>query len=572
MNGCRLLFWLGLLACLGGCQNPLQSPDLKGLQQRYQDLAAPRKMDESATRRAPPPATNSIELVSAAQAEDKLPPRKEPKVILSIPPELPGSGEPNFQMPKLPKNEADVKRYKAELDAYVKKTYPQLPPLEAELAVAPGPEGHPLTLADLQQLAVKYSPAIRAAEAAVDAARGALRQSLAYPNPTFSFQNDTLGTGPAGYPGFAIDQVIKTGNKLQLQGAAAMMDLFNAQVALRRARSDVAYQVRTNYFAVVVALENERLSRAFARFTDEIYKTQINLLKGQQAAAYEPLQLRPLALQARFSLIQAANQYRASWRQLAAALGLSDMPPSEIAGRVDQPVPTYDYEKAREIMLSRHTDVLTAENNIRRAEYALKLAEVMPVPDVEVLALLQKDYTTPPFYVAPSVHVSVALPVWDRNQGGIRQAQGLLAQAQKNLPVARNTLINTLADAFNRYTTAKQQVDIARQQLEDQVRVYKHVYSRFHGGDKAVTFGDVVTAQQALAGYVSGYLTALGLQWTAVVDVANLLQTDDLYLGDPVLAAPDVPLVEHLEALFHCLGSADAGVRLGSPVVEAVGR
>jgi cobalt-zinc-cadmium efflux system outer membrane protein len=248
------------------------------------------------------------------------------------------------------------------------------------------------------------------------------------------------------------------------------------------------------------------------------------------------------------------------------------MPPSEIVGRVDQPVPTYDYEKVREIMLGRHTDVLTAENNIRKAEYALKLAEVTPIPDVDVMALAQRDYTTPPFYIAPSVHVSVALPVWDRNQGGIRQAQGLLAQAQKNLPVARNTLINTLADAFNRYTTAKQQVEIARQQLEDQVRVYKHVYSRFHGGDKAVTFGDVVTAQQALAGYVSGYLTALGLQWTAVVDVANLLQTEDLYLGDPVLAAPDVPLVENLEALFHCPGSVDAGVRLGSPVVEAVGR
>ena len=41
-----------------------------------------------------------------------------------------------------------------------------------------------------------------------------------------------------------------------------------------------------------------------------------------------------------------------------------------------------------------------------------------------------------------------------------------------------------------------------------------------------VVFGDLVTAQQTLAGYITAYVTALGSQWQAVVDIANLLQTD----------------------------------------------
>ncbi len=254
-----------------------------------------------------------------------------------------------------------------------------------------------------------------------------------------------MATFQAGYQGFFVDQLIKTANKLQLQGAAATMDLLNAQLALRKARTDVAYQVRTNYFAVLVALENVKLSRAFARFTNDIYSAQVKLMKGTVAAFYEPMQLRTLANAARLNLITASNQYQASWRQLAVSLGLPDMPPSDIAGRVDMPVPLYEYQDVLQRMLSQHTDVLTAQNNIHKGRYLLQLARVTPIPDVGVHVMVQKDYTTPPFLIAPSLAVSVALPIWDRNLGGIQQAEGLLNQAMHNLPVVQNALINSLA-------------------------------------------------------------------------------------------------------------------------------
>jgi cobalt-zinc-cadmium efflux system outer membrane protein len=551
----RHFLWVVLLAGLAGCQNPMQTAAFKSLEAETRDLTASIEKDTSAGSPLPR-ITDASQPIQLAAFQEKQKPKKEP-VGIPIPSELPGSDFKKFEVP-------DVKD-KAAFDKYVKKIYPPLPPLAPDLVFAPGPEGQPMTLADLQRLATQYSPAIRAAEAAVVAARGGLRQSMAYPNPTFYFANDTLGTGPAGYPGFGIDQVIKTGNKLQLQGAAATMDLFNAQLALRRARTDVAYQVRSNYFAVLVALENFKLNRAFARFTDEIYTAQVKKMKGNVAAFYEPMQLRPLALQARFNLIQAINQYQASWRQLAVSLGLPDMPPSEVAGRVDFPVPIFEYEEALQIMLSRHTDVLIAQNNIHKAEYLLKLARITPIPDVEVNALVQKDYTTPPFLIAPSVHVGVPVPIWDRNQGGIQQAQGFLTQTLHNLSVAKNTLTNSLAEAFNRYLTSKRQVEITHAQVIDQVRVYGRVYARHQAEPDAVTFGDIVTAQQTLGTYLSVYLAALGAQWTAVVDVANLLQTDDLFKGTSGKDDPDVPGLEEIEEMIRYqeegVRGQEAGVR-----------
>src|SRR5205807_1270644 len=104
----------------------------------------------------------------------------------------------------------------------------------------------------------------------VEAARGAALQAGAYPNPNFGYQWDTAGTGAtAGYQGAFVEQTIKTGGKLKLAQAAALMDLLNAQLALRRAQTDLTAQVRAGYFAVLVAQETIQVTGALARLTDE---------------------------------------------------------------------------------------------------------------------------------------------------------------------------------------------------------------------------------------------------------------------------------------------------------------
>jgi hypothetical protein len=178
--------------------------------------------------------------------------------------------------------------------------------------------------------------------------------------------------------------------------------------------------------------------------------------------------------------------------------------------------------------------------------------------------LTQKDYTTPPNQVANTVVVSLPIPVWDQNRGGIYAAKWNLAQASVGPEQARNALIGTLADAFNRYLTARQTVDVAGRQIRDQVRVYRGLYERRQQNPDAVTFGDLVTAQQTLAGFVTSYVTALGLQWQATVDVANLLQTEDLYAaGQPQQGVEPLPDLRCLIPPPDREHTATAAERLG---------
>src|SRR5207247_4457006 len=142
--------------------------------------------------------------------------------------------------------------------------------------------------------------------------------------------------------------------KLTLARAMAQVDLQNAELALKRAQTDLAGQVRAGYFAVLVAQENLKVSRALARFTDEVYRVQVDQVKLAQAAAYEPRQLRVFALQARNNLSAARNRDISAWTQLTATLGLAKMPPTQLAGSVDMPVPVYRYDVVLARMLKEH--------------------------------------------------------------------------------------------------------------------------------------------------------------------------------------------------------------------------
>ncbi len=174
----------------------------------------------------------------------------------------------------------------------------------------------------------------------VQAARGAAIQAGAYPNPTVAFQEDNVNTGDtAGFQGVGISQTIPTGGKLALARKAANVDVQNAELTLHRTRNELITQVRSNYYAVLVARERIKVNRALSEFAEKVYRAQIGRTKTGQAAPYEPLQLRVLVLQARAQLIQSQNEYGAAWRRLAATLSAPEMAPVELVGDVNISVP-----------------------------------------------------------------------------------------------------------------------------------------------------------------------------------------------------------------------------------------
>ena len=227
-------------------------------------------------------------------------------------------------------------------------------------------------------MAVARNPLIRQAASDVEAARGNMIQAGAYPNPHVGYQCDDINTGlTAGYQGGASARRSSPAASCGWPGPRRSRSP-QCGTGVGRARYDLATQVRSNYLGVLVARERIKVNDALAQFADRVYRMQAKRVSAGQAAAYEPLQLRVLAVQAQTQLIQSNQQYVAAWRKLAVTLNCPEMAPTPLAGRIDGPVPLIGYEAAREQILRTHTDLVTAQNAVAQAQYQLRLARITP--------------------------------------------------------------------------------------------------------------------------------------------------------------------------------------------------
>ncbi len=504
---------------------------------------------------APPPveatpATVGVAELVVQKPAGEQPPKEKPPTTpvserLQLPADLPGSGVPRIRLPEK----------RAEREAAIKSLFPTLPALPSPYQPVPGPEGKPLTLPELRDMALARNPLIRQASASVEAARGVAIQVGLYPNPRIGYVGDSINqASTAGSHGGFVEQTIKTGHKLQLARGAALVDVEIAEYNLRRAEVDLTTQVRRNYFSVLAAERSFTIARALATLSADVYNYQVARLRGGEGAAYEPLQARVLAFQARAALLQSQNRLISAWRQLTATLSSPKMPPTALAGNLDNDVPHFIAAEVVSRVLATHTDVRIAESGIQRAQLNLRLAEVTARPDIDLHYQVEYDKTAQPNNAMHGVSVGFQLPLWNRNQGGIREAQANLARVSDEPERVRNDLLTQTAVAFERYDNNRALVMMYRDQIiPDQVRAYRSLYFRYSTEKPDdLNFNDVVTAQQTLADAIRSYIESINGLWDSVVDIANLLQVDDL---DAAASKPDgfdrcpVPSLEPLPTL-----------------------
>src|SRR5262245_28513621 len=133
------------------------------------------------------------------------------------------------------------------------------PPLTAAPASASlagsdvAPANSPLSLADLEQLALQGNPTLRQTAAQVEAARGRAVQAGLYPNPTVGYQGELIGVeGTAGeLQGLFIDQTIVTAGKLRLSRAKFAQEVSQAEALALAQQYRVRNGVRMRFYQLL---------------------------------------------------------------------------------------------------------------------------------------------------------------------------------------------------------------------------------------------------------------------------------------------------------------------------------
>lgn len=485
-------------------------------------------------------ATSSNRLIALVAGE-------KAAVDFRIPEIFPGASAELLKVPP-----RDDKQSAADRRAAIAKLYDDLPEIRNPLGDGWQTAGPAMSLAELQQLALANSPRMTAAAAAIEAARGKVIQAGLGPNPTVGYQADTVGTGDtAGYHGVFAEQTIVTADKLCLAQLVLQQDVERAQIEYREAAVELATKVRRQYIEALMAEARVKFAVALAELFQQSYETQVKLVQIDEVPAFEPLQLRVSVLRSANDVTRAHNQYVGAWRQLAAVLNTPELTPRPLAGEYDILLPDLAYEPALSQLLQHHTQVAKANTQITRAQRDIQLQDAVPTPNVELGGAIFYDDTSPANTLAFNLQVGLPLPLRDDNRGNQLSAAAALMEARANAGIVQNDLTSQLADVHARFATNRElAVRYRNEILRDQVRTYRGLLNKFQVNREQSEFVELVVAQQQLAGSVSEYLNVLSDQWQAAVDLAEVLQTDDLFgmFSDPSISTdglPDDTILQH---------------------------
>ncbi len=382
-----------------------------------------------------------------------------------------------------------------------------------------------LTMDDLIQTGLMNSPAVAQAGARVDALRGRWVQAGLPPNPTVGYVGTELGQDARGGQngGFAGQEFI-TGGKLRLDRVTVAREIQRANQQLAATQLRVSTDVRKAAYAVLVAQRRVELAETLTQLSGQAVQASRDLQEAQEIPRAGLLQSELEQQNAAIISQTARNAYSSAWRQLTAIIG-SDLPPQPIAGDVSQLPAMLDWDEQLARVTTTSPEIGAAVADIMRAQSALRRAGVEPIPNITTQFSVQYDESTN--YTIGGVQAGIPLPLWNRNQGGIRQARAEVGEARRNAERVELDLKRRLAEAFQIYATARTQAETyATSILPKAQETFELVQRGYRLGE--IGYLDLLTAQRTYSQTNLAYLDALAALWSSYSEIDGLLLSGSL--------------------------------------------
>jgi len=386
----------------------------------------------------------------------------------------------------------------------------------------------PLSLGDLEQMAVQGNPTLAQAAARIEAARGKALQAGLYPNPTVGYVGDRIGAaGTAGeMQGLFVDQIIVTAGKLRLSRAAYCQEVAGAEAQALAQQYRVLNGVRVRFYELLARQRLLEVQAQLLKNADDAIATTQELINIGAANKSDLLQARIEARQERVSLESTRILYLAGWQQLAAFLGNPGLTSDQrLQGNLEElaPVPAYDASLAH--LLEASPELQQARADVVRCSIALRREQVEPIPNVQLQVSNGYDFETR--NDVTSVQLGLRLPLWDKNQGNIRTAQANVSRAQAEVNRVELSLRQRLARTYASYRAAQVAVEEYRKgSLPEAKEAYELYLGSYHSGRAA--WPQVLVALRTYFQLSVDYVNSLEQLRRAEVVILGLLLVDGL--------------------------------------------
>ena len=371
-------------------------------------------------------------------------------------------------------------------------------------------------LTALSLVAFYFHPDLDVARAQLAGAKASRITAGERPNPTVSLTPtyDTT-TGPPWILGLNLDIPVETMGKRGYRVAQAI----HQSEAARHNLASTAWQVRSRLRKNLLALYAARASEALLQNQERIQSESVRLFEAQlQAGAVSPFEVtqsRVALNQTRFALLDAEKQAATARVQLAEAAGIS---PSALEGvelnfdafkRLPNAIP--DTAARRQALINR-SDILGALAEYAATQSALQLEVAKQYPNIHLNPGYQLDQTDNKW----TLGLTVELPVFNQNQGGIAEAAARRTTSAARFNALQARVLSEIEQAVTAYRASLKKAEAAEalnRELSTQLRTAQGMFDagEISGIELAQRQLELTTASLAQLDAVAKAQESLGL-------------------------------------------------------------
>jgi cobalt-zinc-cadmium efflux system outer membrane protein len=390
---------------------------------------------------------------------------------------------------------------------------------------------------DLIQRALGSNGELAAARLEVERARARLRQAALRKNPSVDIEHATGAfTGSPGERETSIGLSIplELGGLRQRRIDLAKASLEATEAEIQNRERQLASEVYAIYAEAMAALRELQITENLNDIDTQTTRfVQARVNEGESA----PIELNLLRVEVdrlRSRRALSEGKLKASLLKLKLVAGLFSDEPLRLREELESPQlqsPPASVSAAIELALRSRPDLRLARLNEELAQAGLRLAqaearpEVIPftkytvgrsiIEDTPVGSLIDHDKTI-------SFGVSIALPIFNRNQGDKAEAALAISQAEKRRQFLEQIVRSEVSSAYERYEAARNAVQVYQQGViarsNENIRAIRAAYEI---GEFRIS--DLLTEQRRLAESQQEFTQALAEKYRALADIHTAL-------------------------------------------------
>lgn len=325
-----------------------------------------------------------------------------------------------------------------------------------------------LGLADVLALVVEANPELAAAAWRIHATDGRVLQAGLRPNPTLGVEmEDFAGSGP--YSGvrdaqttLLLSQLVELGGKraARIREAQRSQDL--AAWDYEATRLDVMVAA-VRAFTEVLGLQQEiALAQDDVDLAGKVVESAGSRVRAGSSSPAEEIRARMALASSQIALTRSRRDLEVARNRLAAMWGSKQAFFADVRGDLETIGPVPDAAALRS-RLAANPDVARWAAEVEQRRAAFERERTQAAPDLSAGVGYRRLSGTDDNAVV--LELSIPLPILNRNQGAILEAQRSISEAAEQQRAAEIRVSTSLTESFEAVASAHEQVTALRQRV-----------------------------------------------------------------------------------------------------------